>query len=257
MKGLFGSGYAAGYDALYADKDYKAECDLIERLFQECAVSPVRKVLDLGCGTGGHALRLTERGYEVLGCDRSPDMLAQLQQKASALPGGTLLRFVESDLRSLALAERFDAALMMFAVLGYQIENADIRAALAAARRHLTPNGLLVFDVWYGPAVIRQRPAQRVRIVEGEGRKFLRVATGKLDSLRQVCTVQYLLWEICGDRIVTEAKELHSVRFFFRREMELYLEIAGFSLVKMKAFPEWDCEPGEETWNVVVVARAS
>ena len=62
---------------------------------------------------------------------------------------------------------KFDAALMMFAVLGYQVENDDVLAALRTARRHLEPGGLFIFDVWYGPAVLHQRPSERVKIIPG------------------------------------------------------------------------------------------
>jgi hypothetical protein len=51
---------------------------------------------------------------------------------------------------------------MMFAVLGYQGENDDVLAALKTAHRHARPGGLFLFDVWYGPAVLHERPSQRV-----------------------------------------------------------------------------------------------
>ena len=63
MTESFGPEYADAYDALYADKDYDAECDLLERIFRRVG-RPVRTVLDLGCGTGAHAVRLAQRGYE-------------------------------------------------------------------------------------------------------------------------------------------------------------------------------------------------
>ena len=71
---VFGRDYAAAYDGLYQDKDYRAECELIERVFNLYGQGPVRRVLDLGCGTGGHAVVLAARGFDVLGVDRSPDI---------------------------------------------------------------------------------------------------------------------------------------------------------------------------------------
>src|SRR5207248_11417549 len=72
IEGVFGPQYAEAYDTLYRDKDYSAECDAIEHVFRLYGIGPVRRVLDLGCGTGGHAVPLAERGYEVVGVDRSP-----------------------------------------------------------------------------------------------------------------------------------------------------------------------------------------
>ena len=48
----FGSDYAKSYDELYADKDYEAECDLIERVLRTYGEGKIATILDLGCGTG-------------------------------------------------------------------------------------------------------------------------------------------------------------------------------------------------------------
>ena len=49
MSKVFGPIYADVYDLLYHDKDYVAECDLIECVFQTYGDGPIRSVLDLGC----------------------------------------------------------------------------------------------------------------------------------------------------------------------------------------------------------------
>jgi len=82
---VFGQVYADQYDFLYSDKDYDAECDLLEEVFRRYRDGNVRTILDLGCGTGNHAIRLARRGYEVTGVDRSPEMLAKAEWKAAEL----------------------------------------------------------------------------------------------------------------------------------------------------------------------------
>src|SRR5262245_26344683 len=141
----FGSDFARYYDLLYSDKDYEAECDLIETLFRE-ANTPVRSLLDVGCGTGGHALILAGRGYEVCGVDRSEPMLQIAQQRAHVMQ--RTVDWKRADIRTLDLGRRFDACCALFAVLSFQIHNVDIRSALRALRRHIEPRGLLVADVW-------------------------------------------------------------------------------------------------------------
>ena len=148
---VFGRDYAAAYDDLYHDKDYQAECDVISQVFDTYAAGTVRRVLDLGCGTGGHAVILASRGYEVVGVDRSPEMLDRARARDSSAS------FELGEITSFNFGQTFDAVLMMFAVLGYQARNADVQAALATVRRHLTPGGLFFCDFWYGPAVLAQR----------------------------------------------------------------------------------------------------
>jgi SAM-dependent methyltransferase len=249
---VFGAGYAAAYDALYQDKDYEAECDLLERLAREHGDGSTQRVLDLGCGTGGHAIVLARRGYEVVGVDRSEEMLALARRKAA----GTTAAFRQGDIRSVALGERFDLVAIMFAVLGYLGGDDDVRAALATARRHLRPGGLLVCDVWYEPAVVAQRPSERVREVEVPGGRILRRSSGELDEERRTCTVRFhVVEERDGDRRETE--EEHVMRYFSRADLERLTAEAGLDLVRLGAFPDADREPDGTTWNVVAVARAA
>ena len=253
MSEVFGAGYAAAYDALYEEKDYEAECDLVERIFAERGDGGVRTVLDLGCGTGGHVLPLARRGYEVVGVDRSEAMLERARAKA----GSGSFSFELGDIRDVRLGRDFDAVLVLFAVLGYQRSNDDVLAALRTARAHLRPGGLLLFDVWYGPAVLHERPQSRLRTVENGASRVLRASDGRLDVRRHLCTVDFRIWQLDGDRLVAETEEHHEMRYFFPLELEFLLEVSGLSLLRLGAFPDFDAEPDETTWNVLAVATAA
>ncbi len=254
MSTVFGSNYADAYDALYRDKNYESECDLLERIFRQYGGQPVRRVLDLGCGTGNHALRLAARGYEIVGVDRSADMLRLAGAKAKEQ--GAAVRFVQSPIGALALGEKFDAAVMMFAVLCYHIENDDVLAALRAARAHLNPGGLLAFDIWYGPSVLTDRPGERVRVIEDGNTKTLRATGARMDTRRQVCHVDFRLWRFAGETVTSQTSETHPMRYFFPKELELFLSIAGFELARLGAFPDLDRDADDTTWNAMAVARA-
>jgi SAM-dependent methyltransferase len=254
VKSPFGQAYADVYDAAYGDKDYEAECDLIERVFSASG-NDVHTVLDLGCGTGNHAIPLARRGYRVVGVDRSDEMLAHARKKSASVAGAEL-DFRSGDVRTFEVDRRFDAVTLLFAVLGYQVENADALATLRTARRHLDAGGLLVFDVWYGPAVLRQRPSQRERVVESSLGRLRRRSSGVLDVRRQICTVSISFSLGEGDDERTDGVEEHRMRFFFPRELELLLDAARFELLRLGAFPDFDRDPDEETWNVLAVARA-
>ena len=240
---VFGDAYAAAYDLLYRDKDYEAECDLLEELFGRYAARGVESVLDLGCGTGRHAVALARRGYEVVGVDRSAAMLAEARGRAATTDSA----FHVGDLRDVDLGRRFDAVVMLFAVLGYQATNADALAALGTVRRHLVDGGLAFFDVWYGPAVLAQRPSARELTVEGLRRR----SSGRLDVSRQVCSVEFELHRPDGDVV----RETHDMRFFFPLELELLLDVAELELLRIGSFPDFERDPDETTWSVLVAAR--
>ena len=256
MNELFGSEYADAYDVLYQDKDYLQESQLIDRLFQTYGNGPVRTVLDLGCGTGNHDLWLAQRGYDVVGVDRSAGMLESARKKAVSRKIDGKANFYQEDIRSFQVEQSFDASLMMFAVLGYQLENRDVLAALRTARKHVRLGGIFIFDVWYGPAVLRQGPSERVKLIPTDRGQILRVASGELDVGRHLCKVTYRLWRLEGERLIGQTEETHLMRYFFPLELNLFLECSGFIPVRLGGFPEFDRDPDVTTWNVLGLARA-
>jgi SAM-dependent methyltransferase len=250
---VFGDRYAEMYDALYASKDYERECDRIETAFH-LGPRTVRSVLDLGCGTGNHALPLARRGYRVVGVDRSAGMLQRARHKAAEKSSGET-EFVLGDLRELQLGRSFDACIVMFAVLGYQTTNRDVAAALDTVRRHLEPDGILVFDVWNGAAVLTIGPRERMRTAVDGGRRVVRFSSGTLDLRRHLCHVHIRQILIADDRVLAETEETHAMRYFFPLELELLLDHAGFDVVDMTPFDEAHQPLDATAWNMLVVAR--
>lgn len=256
---VFGSVYAGHYDLFYRQKDYIAECDFVETLFERFSSAPIRSILDLGCGTGGHILPLAERGYAVTGIDRSQQMLAVARSKVAQLVSTNdcprpILQC--ADIRALDLGKTFDAVLMMFAVLGYQTTNDDLAAALATVRRHLVPGGVFVADFWYGPAVLVQRPGDRVREWEGNGERVFRLTRSELDVGQHTIHVQFKVLHLQGMQVVAETEEEHPVRFFFPQELAYFAAQAGLECAHMCPFLEPEGRADETSWNVSAVMRA-
>jgi SAM-dependent methyltransferase len=255
MTAVFALDYAALYDNLYAEKDYEGEVETLVRLFGRWATRPVMTVLDLGCGTGRHAIPLARRGLRVTGVDRSPDMLRHATSNAADANVSHRVQLLSGDLRSFRLGQKFDAALLMFAVLGYQIGNADVLSALRSARSHLYDGGLLVLDAWSGIAVLREGPSERVKTVLRGDRSFRRIAKATLDAPTHTCEVHYTLSrDDEPEQIVAE--EWHLVRYFFPLELALFLESADFEVLRVGSFPDIDRDLKDDTWNLMVVARA-
>jgi SAM-dependent methyltransferase len=251
---VFDEAYASAYDVIYSEKDYAGEAELVTRLLTEHSQRPVQSLMDLGCGTGRHAFELARRGYDVVGVDRSAAMLGQARAQAAA--EGLSVRFELGDVRNLDLGRKFDAALLLFAVLGYQTETPDVLATLGSARRHLEPGGLLLFDVWYGPAVLALKPSTRERVFDARGARLRRRSSGTLDIGRHLCRVDIEVERLSGDSVLESFAESHAVRYFFPLEIAHYLDDAGFELQRIGAFPDPDREADETTWNVVIVAQA-
>jgi len=246
--------YATFYDALYADKDYEAEVDFLEAIFAEHGLSSTARVLDLGSGTGSHDIPLSLRGYDVTGVDRSPEMVAIAREKAAAL--GASARFTVGDVRNVRIGRTVDAVISMFAVMGYQLTNEDLEAALTTARAHLEPGGLFIFDGWFGPGVLSDPPRVVTKTVVGaDGRSIKRTATPLLDAVAETVSVTYEVAVVSGER-VEHTREVHVMRFLFAQELALLLNLAGFDLEAFAPFMDMSRPATESDWNFSAIALA-
>lgn len=240
--------YAEYYDLIYKDKDYEKEVDFLENIFEN-TFKP-KKILEIGCGTGNYTKILLKRGYEVTAVDVSENMLKIAGEKCAC-------KFVKGDIRDITISEKFDACIAMFAVMGYITENSDIIKALNNIRRHLKPNGIFVFDVWNGLAVMRVLPEQRMKEMENDKIKIMRVAIPNLRAFEHICEVNYKLLIINKENdTFNEINERHIVRFYFPQEIKYYLEDAGFEVLNICPFLDLNDKVDEDIWNITVTARA-
>lgn len=245
--------YANYYDLLNKDKNYSSECDMLEQIFQDFAPSQVRSILDLGCGTGGHASILASRGYTVTGVDMSETMLSEAIKKSSSKN----TEFVQGDLRDLDLGRKFDTVISMFAVMGYMISNEDLAMAFRTVRRHLNPGGLFVFDSWFGPGVFHEPPTVRQKELIDNGKRVIRTATPTFDIVEQVIDVRFDITEINGNKTVEDVTEHHLIRPLFAQEARQFAKLNGMELLAV--FPWMDMDRNIELtdWLACFVLRAT
>lgn len=255
MTEAFGSLYAEGYDFMYREKDYKAECDLLESIWAETGTR-VKTVLDLGCGTGAHSLELAARGYEVTGVDISPEMIAIAERKKDEA-GAVNVAYYVSDIADVDLGREFDAAIMMFNVIGYLADRDQRQAALTNVRKHLDAGSPFVFDFWYGPALLEDPPGQTFRQIPVDGGEILRAASTRFDVEKRVCDITISVWRIEGDRVAGRTSERHRVTFFFEDELASSLRRCGIELVRTAAFSDPQQALTGAEWNGIGICRAT
>jgi SAM-dependent methyltransferase len=240
--------YAKYYDLIYQDKNYEKETDFLEEIFG--VTFKPKRILEVGCGTGNYTKLLLERGYDVTAVDLSEDMLTVARDKCAC-------KFTQGDIRDITLNEKFDACLALFAVMSYITETSAIIQALNNIRSHLNPDGIFIFDVWNGLAVMRLLPERRIKEVENDELKIIRIAVPNLRSFDHICEVNYKLIILNKeDTTVTEIAETHGVRFYFPQELRYYVEKAGFEVLKICPFLDLNGSVDETVWNMTVIARA-
>jgi SAM-dependent methyltransferase len=253
---VFDHQYADQYDALYLEKDYAGECDLIEAALGRFG-NHAEAVLDIGCGTGSHVLELARRGYACTGVDLSQSMLDVARAKVESSQFAHTPEWLRGDARTFSVSRPFDLAVMMFAVISYLTSNEDIVQALRNIRQHLKPGALFMCDFWYGPAVLSVRPSERVRELVSSTGKVIRAAKTTVDSFTQTADVSFRLWTIAGDRLIGETDEVHRMRYFFAQELTMMMTLADFDVRHISAFPSLDAPVTDQTWNAFMIAQAT
>lgn len=254
MTGVFNEEYASAYDVMYADKNNAAECDAISNLIKRFSKGKVSKILDLGCGTGRHAVEFAACGFDVTGVDFSEAMLNRARLRPRT--GSGAVDFLQGDARTYRSATPFDAVLMNFNVLGYMNSNDDFTAALTTARTNLRKGGIFVADFWYGPAVVIDPPGERMReIVAGET-KFLRYSRGIHEQNHQRIRISIRVIELKGPQVRADTEEVHVMRYFFPLELDLALRSHGFDVAALTAYPDIDRPANPREWLASFAAVA-
>jgi SAM-dependent methyltransferase len=250
------SDYAQYYDLLNQKKDYKQEVDYIISLLKKFAPD-ASNLLELGCGTGLHAINFAKNGYHVTGVDQSQDMinLARKRLKTSPNSISNLVTFNIGDIRTYSFKKSFDAALSLFHVISYQITNHDLNQSFNTVSKHLKLGGIFVFDCWYGPAVITDKPYARNKKFEDDKIIVNRKAIPYIHPLKNRVDVHFYI-KITNKKTgeSEDIKEIHSMRYLFNPEIELLLKMNNLKLLHSE---EWltGNKPDFDSWYVTFICE--
>lgn len=234
----FGPGYLSLYDA-YLSERTPVEMDGLEALLQ---LRPPRRILDLPCGQGRHAIELARRGYTTTGMDLSVFLLGVAQQRARA--AGVAVRWLQGDMREPLLAEPFDVVLNLFTSFGYFTDEADDRRVLTAAAAMLGSQGRFVLEVMNGERTMNQFQ-EREWFTVGES-AVVEARTLERSSRRMVV-----------ERTVSTPPDtetsVHVIRLYTGDQIVSALRASGFQRVDL--YGDWDGEPlTPDSLRVIAVA---
>lgn len=102
---------------------------------------PIKRIADVGCGTGSFAIRLAREGHTVTGVDPAPRMLAVARARHDA----GLVAWLDGTARDLPEGP-FDAAVMIGHAFQCLLTDDEILETLVEVRRRLAPGGRFLFE---------------------------------------------------------------------------------------------------------------
>jgi cyclopropane fatty-acyl-phospholipid synthase-like methyltransferase len=245
------------YDLIYRNiKDYENECRTLEQIFTKFRKKKSRNILDVGCGTGSHALILAKHGCSVVGIDISKMMVEKARTKAKKEK--TDVQFYVQDMRKMQLDKEFDCAISMFGAIGYILTYEDLVKVLSRLKKHLNKDGLFAFEFW-NIGGVKPSPYQRWLEASDAKKTVYRFSETNLNPQTNILTLNMHFLVLNEDRLLEKFNETHVHRCYTLPEIREYLENNGF---KFLSGYDWDAEdrselkePRRETFRILAVFK--
>ncbi len=218
---------AGCYDQLTYDVDYAAWADYIEKHFQKRPL-PGRTVLDLACGTGSLTRELALRGYELIGVDQSPEMLAEAAEKNRGVSPIEPI-FLCQPMEKLDLYGTIDACVCCLDSVNYVTRPQKLQKAFERVHLFLMPGGLFLFDV-NTPEKLAGLDGQ---VFLDETEDAYCVWRAEFSRRSHICSYFMDIFRL--DQATGQwerGEELHQERAYGLEELAAMLERAGFRDIK-------------------------
>lgn len=137
------------YDIAFSFRDIATEVDVFEESIRRFSRIPVKRVLEIGCGTSPHMEQLIKRGYEYVGIDISDTMLEYSQRKASTMKAMVAsvnsVNLVHANMVEFSLEMMVDFAYVMLGSLDVK-NTAELVSHFDSVARVLKRGGLYFLD---------------------------------------------------------------------------------------------------------------
>lgn len=221
---------AAAYDAEHESRGIATDdVPFYVQLAQEAAAAGHR-VLELACGTGRVTLPIAQTGAGITGIDASPAMLEVARAKTVGLDNP---RWIEGDMTSFELEERFGLVIIPFRSFLHLLTIDDQKACLQRIHRHLIDGGRLALN-FFNPSIVAiaesmTKRGARQKLTEQSGK--VEWATRHYSTSEQTLNETRIEEELSDkDAVISRVYRNLRIRYVFRYEMEHLLALSGFDV---------------------------
>lgn len=242
--------YANTYEKECFTQGTLGECDFIEK---ELNFDKSVKILDVGCGTGRHAIELNKRGYSVTGIDLSDNQLAKARENAKN--ADVAIDFIKADARNLPFSDEFDVAIMLceggFPLMETDEMNYEILKNVA---KSLKQNSKFIFTTLNGLFPLYHSIEEFCDQAKGDGNATYRSNTFDLMTFRDHNITECI--DDLGNKLTLDCNE----RYYVPSEITWLLKSLGFNKIeifgaKLGAFSRNDKLTTEDFEMLVISER--
>ncbi len=226
------------YDLCYSEKDYAKEADLLQGLFRKYRIKG-RRILEVGCGTAGHAVHLEKKGFDIVGVDLHKEMLEIAKKKSRSI------KFLQGDMRYFHLKKKFDIVLCLFSTIHYNQNLRELEKTLRNFYRHLEKGGLLIFDMGFN----EERWEEGRIYVENWSTNeadLVRFSKSRREGDFGFLDMAYIIFK---DKKFHFGEEEHKIGIFRTPKVKRLAERVGFKVDLYEIEPQksWQENPGKYT----------
>lgn len=247
--------YSKYYDTIYQGKEYRSEVGFVLKVFKKYRPLANKNILSLGCGTCTYEILMARKGYKITGIDRSPEMLSLAAEKIATSKLASQIKIFNKDIRDFSFKAKYDYAMAMFNIAGYLIANTDVEKMFDNVYKSLRKGGIFVFDCWYMPAVLKDKPTDRIKKINTKVGSLIRLTKSVLRTDKNTIEINFNVIETEKGFVVGETNETHMVRYWSLPELEYFLNKSGFVLEKACNFMDLHAQVSDNVWNIFIVAR--
>ena len=188
------------------------------------------RILELCCGTGRLTIPIAKDGYDITGVDFTPSMLRKAKIQASE--DGLKVKFIEADIRTLNLQDKYDLIFIPFNSIHHLYKNEDLFKAFHVVKSHLNQGGLLLLDC-FNPNIkfIVEGEKELREIAEfttSDGREVLIKEIMRYENDTQINRIE---WHYFINGRFDSVQNL-DMRLYFPQELDSYLKWNGFNIIK-------------------------
>ena len=243
--------YSKYYDLFYSDKEYLIETEYVIKRLKESSNIQLDVLLELGGGSGNHAIHFSSFFKEIYGVELSQSMVEIAQNRN--VPNYNV---VQGDITNIHFPDKhFDCAVSLFHVISYLNTNEQILNCFRSINKQLKQNGIFIFDVWFTPAVYSLKSETRIKKIQNNEISVTRIAQSTIDYKSSIVNVNYSIFvEEMHTKEFSKFEETHSMRHFTFNEIQLIANSTGFEIVKTEEFLTGK-SPSNETWGCMFVIR--
>jgi SAM-dependent methyltransferase len=249
----YNSDFSDYYDRLNQHKDYFGEAAKLDGVIRQHVKSVRPRILDIGCGTGQHAVLLSGKGHDITAIDLSPDMIRIAKNKRSDVNflAGNIAELNESN---------FEFAYSLFNVVNCLNSIDELTAFFKAIGGRLVEGAFFLVESWNPIAVIAVPPTVVERVYDTGDEKIVRKVSPSAGFFRQRLDLTYDIDVFSND---AHNKKLHSFSIvhklvlFTPLEIEYCLKSAGFRDVAIyTALPDLAPATASDRMLAIVAQKA-